>query len=117
MVSLLSIITFLFVNRYDLSIIGLLVSPLIIPFPHVDSYSLHLPGVLDKLRYRYAGKSIIYTILCRTTQTISIGSTFTPDSRFRRHIIIGNGSNAYLQAAVSTIGLSSFTCFVFKVVE
>lgn len=73
--------------------VGLLVSPLMIPKHVAYARKLELTKSLNYIRYRFRDKHIIYGLLCRVTQMIYIGSTNTPQDRFGKHLVSGEGSN------------------------
>jgi hypothetical protein len=94
-----------------------LIAPIFIP-EHIAYYRnlTHADG-LKNLRYRFKGKALVYGILCRTTQMIYVGSTFSPEYRFHQHLISGETSNNSLQEDLAKYGLHSFTIFVFTTVK
>jgi group I intron endonuclease len=87
--------------------------------PPYIAYYMHLdkPSIVDKLRYRFKGKSIVYGIRCRLTGKIYIGSTMLSATRFYNHLIAGQHSNEALQNAIKQFGLQHFVAHVFEVVE
>ena len=77
---------------------------------------LHIAYVVNKIRYHFAGKAIIYGLRCRVTNMYYIGSTFDPRERIRAHLITGHSSNLALQDAISIHGIDKFNMYIFEVV-
>jgi len=78
---------------------------------------LHLPRVIDNMRYTFRDIPIIYGIRCRVTGKMYIGSTLTPQDRFREHLITKTNSNPNLQADIEKYKLSSFTAYILENVQ
>ena len=72
---------------------------------------------VDAFRYDNRGRSFIYGLYCHTADMIYIGSTWDSPRRFRQHLITGQRSNPYLQAAIALHGKKSFTLYVFEYVD
>jgi group I intron endonuclease len=79
--------------------------------------NLHLPRAVDNLRYRFRDIPIIYGIRCRVTGKMYIGSTLTPQDRFREHLISKTNSSPDLQADIKKYELSSFTVYILEIVQ
>ena len=79
--------------------------------------NLNLPRAVDNLRYRFRAQPLIYGIRCRLTGKMYIGSTFSPENRFYKHLIAGDRSCPELQDDILKYGLESLTVHIFEIVE
>ena len=79
--------------------------------------NVHLLSVVNKIRYRFKGLTVIYAIRCRVTGMMYIGSTFSPSLRFHQHLMTGSSSNINLQTAIARYGQSKFVVYILEVVE
>jgi len=79
--------------------------------------NLHLPRAIDNMRYRFRDTPIIYGIRCRVTGKMYIGSTLTPQDRFRKHLIANTHSSPDLQADIKKYKLPAFTVYILEIVQ
>lgn len=79
--------------------------------------NLDLPRAIDNMRYRFRAIPLIYGIRCRATGKMYIGSTFSPENRFYKHLVAGDRSCPELQADIAKYGLKSITVHIFELVE
>lgn len=86
--------------------------------PHVAYYQdLSKHHVFNSLCQRFRNVPVIYGLRCVVTGMIYVGSTMVPQDRFYQHLVTGRYSNAQLQDAINTYGLSKFTAIIFEVVD
>lgn len=78
--------------------------------------NIHLPLVMDKIKYRFRYSTVIYGLRCNVNNMVYVGSTTKPADRFYQHTIEGKGSNKPLQADIAKYGLDKFTLYIFEIV-
>ena len=80
---------------------------------------LHLPGRVDRMRFRFKNQPLIYGIRCRATGKMYIGHTFVPQDRFYKHLIAHDyeRSSPDLQDDIKKYSMKSLTVHIFELVQ
>lgn len=70
---------------------------------------------VDKMRYLYRKATIIYGIVCNTTNEIYVGSTWDSVRRFNKHLLSTDISrkNKELQDAIDEHSIDRFIAYIF----
>jgi group I intron endonuclease len=86
----------------------------------IASYTnLHLPEIVNEIRYKYKGKGIVYGIQNNINKKLYIGSSADGFKRIYGHLVRPkhDHSNLRLRNSIVKHGLKNFTLYIFNVIE